>query len=56
LINLTRPVGVPLNCGVTLAVRVTDCPKFEGFCDEINAVVVVALPTTCFTAFDVLPT
>jgi len=47
-------VTVPLNCGVTLAVKVTDCPTLDGFRDEAKAVVVVALPSTCFTAFDVL--
>ena len=45
---------VPTNCGVTLAVKVTDCPKFDGFSDEVRAVVVVALLTTWLTAFDVL--
>jgi predicted small secreted protein len=46
---------VPLNCGATLAVKVTDCPTFDGFSDEVKAVVVVALLTTWLTAFDVLP-
>ena len=44
---------VPLNCGTTLAVKVTDSPTFDGFRDEANVVVVVALLTTCFNAFDV---
>jgi hypothetical protein len=48
-------VTLPLNCGVTLAVKVTDCPEFDGFREEANAVVVVALLTTCFSTFDVLP-
>jgi len=47
-------VTVPLNSGATLAVMVTDCPEFEGFCDEVNAVVVVAFLTTWRTVFDVL--
>jgi hypothetical protein len=46
---------VPLNCGVTFAVKVTDCPKFDGFCEEVKVVVVVALLTTWLTVFDVLP-
>lgn len=49
-------MGVPLNCGVTLAVSVTDCPTFDGFCEEAEVVVVVAFFTTWFTSFDVLPT
>jgi hypothetical protein len=47
-------VGIPLNSGVTLAVKVTDCPTFDGFGDEAKAVVVVALFTTWVIAFDVL--
>jgi len=43
----------PLNCGATLAVKVTACPKFDGFNEEAKAV--VALLTTWLTAFDVLP-
>lgn len=46
---------LPLNCGVTLAVKVTDCPKFDRFRDEAKVVVVVALLTTWFTTFEVLP-
>jgi hypothetical protein len=48
-------VIVPPNFGVTLAVKVTDCPTFDGFSEEAKTVVVVALLTTCFTTFDVLP-
>ena len=47
---------VPPNCGVTLAVKVTDCPEFDGFSDEVRAVVVVALLTIWLTVFDALPT
>jgi len=50
----TRPVGVPLNSGVTVAVKVTDCPKVDGFSVEISEVVLLALPTNNFTALDVL--
>jgi hypothetical protein len=39
-------VTLPLNCGVTVAVNVTDCPKFDGFVEEARVVVVVALFTT----------
>jgi len=45
-LKVTLPVGVPLNCGVTLAVNVTDCPTFEGFSEEAKVVVVVALLMT----------
>jgi hypothetical protein len=39
--NATVPVGVPLPGGVTVtvAVNVTESPKFEGFGDEVSAVV-----------------
>jgi hypothetical protein len=50
----TEPVGVPLNSAATVAVKVTDCPKFEGFSDEVKTVVVAALLTVWNTAFDVL--
>jgi hypothetical protein len=32
---------------VTFAVSVTDCPKLDGLLEEDNAVVVLALFTTC---------
>jgi hypothetical protein len=48
-------VTVPLNCGVTLAVKVTPCPTFDGFGEETQVVVVVALFTTWLTACDLLP-
>ena len=38
------PVGVP-KLLVTVAVKVTDCPKTEGFADELTVVVVEALLT-----------
>ena len=46
---------VPLNCGATLVVKVTDCPGFDGFCEEAKVVVVAARFTTCFTASELLP-
>jgi hypothetical protein len=45
-LNLTVPLGVPLNSGATVAVKVTDCPKVEGFSDEVNVTVLVAGFTT----------
>jgi hypothetical protein len=35
-------------------VKVTDCPKTEGLVEDVNAVVVLALVTTWFTAVLVL--
>ena len=49
-LNVTVPVGVPLNCGVTVAVNVTDCPETEGLTAELTVVVVEALLTVCETA------
>src|SRR5438034_426928 len=40
----TVPVGVPAE-PVTVAVKVTDCPKTEGFCDELRLVAAGALFT-----------
>jgi len=51
--NSTVPVG-PKD-GLTVAVNVTDCPNVEGFTDDVNAVVVLALVTVCVIADDVLP-
>ena len=47
--KVTVPVGVPVpgGTGETVAVKVTDWPKIEGFCDEITVVVLSALLTTC---------
>ena len=42
-VNETVPVGVPLPCAVTLAVKVTDCPKLEGLSEDTNAVAVAVL-------------
>lgn len=49
------PVGVPLNCGATVAVKVTACPKVEGFCDEVSVTTLVAFSTTWLSTGDVLP-
>lgn len=45
----TLPVGVPVPGATTetVAVRVTDWPKTDGFNDEVKAVAVLALLTTC---------
>jgi hypothetical protein len=53
-LNVTVPAGVLLNCGVTVAVKVTDCPKADGFTDEASVVVVLALSTTWLNTVDVL--
>jgi hypothetical protein len=47
------PVAVE---GMTVAVKVTDCPLTEGFRLEVNVVVVVAIVafTVCIRAADVL--
>jgi hypothetical protein len=44
----------PSNCDVTLAVKVTDCPAFDGFSEETTVVMVVVLLTSCCTGFEVL--
>ena len=50
--NSTVPAAVPAPGAVvaTVAVKVTDCPKTEGFASDVNAVVVLALFTTWLTA------
>ena len=45
-LNVTVPAGVPVYCGKTVAVKVTDSPTVDGFADETSAVVVVALTIT----------
>jgi hypothetical protein len=52
--NVTVPVGVPVVVLLTVAVNVTDWPKFEGL-PELATVVVEASPlTVCDTAAEVL--
>jgi len=53
-LNVTLPVGVPEYCGETAAVNVTDCPKLEGFTEEVSAMVVAALLIAWLSAEDVL--
>ena len=57
-LNVTVPPAVPAPGAVaaTVAVNVTDCPKTEGFTEDVNAVVVLALLTTWLTAVLVLTT
>ena len=47
--NVTVPVGSPLPGAFadTVAVKVTDCPKNEGFIDEATIVVVRSRLTVC---------
>ena len=51
--NCTVPVG-PKD-GLIVAVNVTESPNVEGFTDDVNAVVELALLTVCVIAEDVLP-
>jgi len=53
-LNVTVPVGVPLYCGTTVAVKVTDSPTVRGFTDETSVVIVAAWFTTWFSAGEVL--
>jgi len=53
--NVTVPVGVPVVVGVTVAVKVTDCPNTDGFVAEESAVSVAPGLTVCVRAADVLP-
>ncbi len=41
-LNVTVPVGVPLDKELTVAVKVTDCPNTDGLAEELSAVLVVA--------------
>ncbi len=54
LLKATVPVATPLNCPDTFAVKVTDCPAFAGFSEEVRAVEELALLTVWFTAAEVL--
>jgi hypothetical protein len=48
-LKVTVPVGMPVPgaVAITVAVKVTACPKIEGLTDELTAVVVLALLTVC---------
>jgi hypothetical protein len=52
-INVTVPVGTTVG-EITLAVNFTVCPCFEGFREDITAVVVTAWSTDCAMGDDVL--
>ena len=56
--NSTVPLAVPApgETAATLAVKVIDSPKTEGFAEDVKAVVVLALLTTWLTAELVLVT
>ena len=56
-LNVTVPVGVPVPGATTLtvAVKVTDWPKTDGFTLEASAVVVVFWFTVCVRTAEVLP-
>lgn len=43
-LNVTVPVGLPAPgaTAATVAVNVTDCPKFDGFAPDATVVVVLA--------------
>jgi hypothetical protein len=53
-LNVTVPVAVPGAVEVTVAVKVTDCPKSDGLADDTIAVAVAGKLTACVTVFDVL--
>jgi hypothetical protein len=53
--NVTVPVAVPVNCGVTVAVKVTVWPNVEGLSELVTLLALVALFTVCVIAADVLP-
>jgi hypothetical protein len=55
-LNVTVPIGVPLPGAITLTVafRVTDWFKTDGFGVAVSAVVVEGTFTVCVTAVDVL--
>jgi hypothetical protein len=50
-LNVTVPVGFD---PVTVAVKVTACPRVLGFCEDCSVVVVGAWPTTWLSGADVL--
>ena len=56
-LKVTVPVGVPLPGAPaeTVAVKVTDWPKTEGFADDATEVVVASLVTVSVRTDDALP-
>src|ERR1051325_1800550 len=55
-LNVTVPLGVPLPgaAALTVAVKVTDWPKTDGWAEDTTAVVVLSLLTTWLRAEEVL--
>lgn len=53
-LKTTFPVGVDGPLEVTVAVKVTDCPKVDGLRDEVSKVEVEYLFTTCAKLVEVL--
>ena len=54
---IVSPAGgfpVPGDTAATVAVKVTDCPKTDGFAELAKVVSVLALFTVCDTPLDVL--
>ena len=45
--ELSRKVTVPVTPAGTVAVKVTDWPKVDGFSEDVSETVVVALLTIC---------
>jgi hypothetical protein len=53
-LKVTVPVAMPPLAPVTVAVRVTACPVYAGFADELSAVELPAMPTVSVTAAEEL--
>jgi hypothetical protein len=54
--NVTVPVGVPVpEVGATVAVKVTVCPRGEGFGVEVSEVAVPIKLTFCVRVEELLP-
>ncbi len=53
-LKVTVPLGEPPKAGVTVAVKVTDLPTFDGLAEEVTLVVVAAALTESVTAGEVL--
>jgi hypothetical protein len=53
-LNVTVPVAVAPEAGVTFAVKLTDFPSVEGFSDEVSVVVVAICSTVWVRVAEVL--
>ena len=53
-LNMTVPLTDPPKAGITVAVKVTEFPKFEGFGDDASVTLLPALFTTFVNAAEVL--